>query len=195
MKKDTYYFSHDLNARNDEKILELRAQYGAEGYGIFWMIVETMAENENGGIKDSFIGGLSHGYGVAKGWLKQFLSTCVDIGLFFEKDGYYFSNRLLAHKELRNNLSEWGRLGAEKKWAGHRGANGVANGVANWVAVQRKGKERKGKENKIKKGGYFLENQTKVVYDGGEIQDLTAEETELARQGKLLPKDFEKEIA
>mgnify|MGYP001572489914 CR=1 FL=1 len=35
MAKDTYYFSHDYNARNDEKILELRVKYGAEGYGLF----------------------------------------------------------------------------------------------------------------------------------------------------------------
>ena len=71
MAKDTYYFSHDYNARNDEKILELRSEFGAEGYGVFWMIVETMAENENGGIKASLIGGLSLAFGVTKETIKK----------------------------------------------------------------------------------------------------------------------------
>ena len=44
MSKDTFWFKHDYNARNDEKILELRSIHGAEAYGVYWMIVETMAD-------------------------------------------------------------------------------------------------------------------------------------------------------
>lgn len=116
MAKETYYFSHDYNARNDEKILELRSAYGAEGYGLFWMLVETMAENENGGVKATLIGGLSLGYGVAKARLLQIVGLCIEVGLFYEKEGYYFSNRLLQHKEWRKSLSESGKNGAEKRW-------------------------------------------------------------------------------
>jgi len=193
MAKDTFYFSHDYNARNDEKILALRERFGPEGYGIFWMIVETMAENESGRINSKLIGGLSLGYGTTKEKLQSILDFCHELGLFKVKKDSYLSDRMMRYKEYRKSLSESGKEGAIKRWAGHRVANGVANGIPN--ANKRKGKERKEKEKKIKKGGYFLENQTKVVYDGGEVQDLTAEETELARQGKLLPKDFEKEIA
>ena len=57
MAKEAFYFNHDYTARNDDKILELRANFGAEGYGIFWMIVETMAENEHGGLNASLLGG------------------------------------------------------------------------------------------------------------------------------------------
>ena len=42
--KDVYYFSHDCNARNDEKILAMRSVYGLEGYAMFFMIVEIMRE-------------------------------------------------------------------------------------------------------------------------------------------------------
>lgn len=42
--KDTFYFSHDLNARNDPKILELRSVYGFEGYGRYWVLIEMMRE-------------------------------------------------------------------------------------------------------------------------------------------------------
>ena len=40
--KKTSYFSHDSNARNDEKILAVRMKYGAEGYGIYFMILERL---------------------------------------------------------------------------------------------------------------------------------------------------------
>ena len=79
MANQSYFFDHDYSARNDDKILEMRSVYKAEGYGIFWMILETMAENENGGVNTSLIGGLSLGYGVAKGWLSEFIKFCISL--------------------------------------------------------------------------------------------------------------------
>lgn len=42
--KDAYYFPHDYNARNDEKILSLLQEKGAAGYGNYWMIIEMLYE-------------------------------------------------------------------------------------------------------------------------------------------------------
>jgi hypothetical protein len=42
--KDAYYFSHDTNARNDPKIAAMRQSYGVEGYGLYWIVVEMLAE-------------------------------------------------------------------------------------------------------------------------------------------------------
>lgn len=39
-----YYFSHDSNARNDDKILALRMKHGWEGYGLYWALIERMRE-------------------------------------------------------------------------------------------------------------------------------------------------------
>ena len=142
-QKDTFYFLHDYNARNDDKILELRSIYGVEGYGVFWMIVETMAENSNGGVKASLIGGLSLGYGVAKDRLLAIFKTCIEIGLFYEKEGNYFSKRMLTHKELRNKLSDAGKAGAEKRWGSYSLPNTPPN------AKERKGKERKEESNTL----------------------------------------------
>jgi len=47
MSKDTYYFSHDYNARNDQKIKKLISKHGYLGYGIFWAIVEDLYNNAN----------------------------------------------------------------------------------------------------------------------------------------------------
>ena len=45
----------------------------------------------------------------------EILNYCIQINLFFEKEGNYYSRRLLTHKEFRNSLSEWGKKGAEKR--------------------------------------------------------------------------------
>ena len=41
------YFSHDTNARNDEKVIKLRMRHGAAGYGIYFMILERLAESSD----------------------------------------------------------------------------------------------------------------------------------------------------
>lgn len=43
-EKDAYFFSHDCNARNDPKILALRSVYGAEGYAVYFMLIEILRE-------------------------------------------------------------------------------------------------------------------------------------------------------
>ena len=44
MSKDAYYFSHDSNARNDQRIMKIRMKYGIEGYGIYFGIIEILRE-------------------------------------------------------------------------------------------------------------------------------------------------------
>ena len=44
--KDVYYFSHDANAKKKKKILGMRCDYGLEGYGLYWAILE-MLRNES----------------------------------------------------------------------------------------------------------------------------------------------------
>lgn len=205
MAKQTYYFSHDYNARNDEKILELRAKFGAEGYGIFWMLIETMAENDNCGVKASLIGGLSLGYGIPKGRLQEIIDACVEIGLLLEENGYYFSIRLLSHKEMRKKFIESGRKGAELRWGGYRG--GIREGYAKESKVKEK-KEKK--ENKEKKeipdepqpsypipqnfGRFYLPKYKVVVFEDETCQPLTDLELELLETRQLrswlIKKDF-----
>jgi len=42
--KDAYWFTHDANAKDDPKILMLLDQLGLEGYGIFWILIETLRD-------------------------------------------------------------------------------------------------------------------------------------------------------
>ena len=118
-KKDRHYFQHDYNARNDDKILELRLKFGAEGYGIFWIILENMYESADGTLNKKFIGGLSHGNSLAIDRLLEILAFCVKINLFKLQKGRYLSERVMRHKKWRKSMSEFGKAGADKRWGGH----------------------------------------------------------------------------
>jgi uncharacterized protein YdaU (DUF1376 family) len=44
--KDTFFFTHDFGARNDPKLQNILMEYGCEGLGVFWCIVEMVYEQE-----------------------------------------------------------------------------------------------------------------------------------------------------
>jgi hypothetical protein len=145
MKKETFYFSHDYNARNDTKILYMRQELGMEGYGIYWYLIEALADS--GGILP---------LKIVPVLAKQMDSTLIKVEgvimkyeLFEVADNQFFSQRLIKHLELREALSEAGKIGAANRWK-----NGVANGVAIGLP---NAKERKGKKIKEKeiKGSYY----------------------------------------
>lgn len=136
--KDTFYFQHDYNARNDERLLMLRAKYGIEAYGVFWMILESMAEASTGQINRVAIAGLSLGYGVAIERLTAIIDYCINVGLFKElQEGAIISTRMCSHLAFRESLRSAGRAGAAKRWPeSHKNSHPNA-------------KERKGKERKV----------------------------------------------
>lgn len=41
------YFSHDSNARNDSKLLRLRMKHGAAGYGVYFMLLERLRDEQD----------------------------------------------------------------------------------------------------------------------------------------------------
>lgn len=45
--KETFYFSHDYNARTDVKIKRLLSKHGFQGYGLYWAIIEDLYNNAN----------------------------------------------------------------------------------------------------------------------------------------------------
>ncbi len=50
--KDTFYFSHDQNARGDEKIIPLLRSHGWGGYGLYWALVEKLYEDHGSIVAD-----------------------------------------------------------------------------------------------------------------------------------------------
>lgn len=84
------YFSHDQNARNDQKITKIRAKYGIEGYGCYFVMLEMMsAERERRlDYSDDFFDAIA--YDLRLGFdLKSFVDDCIKVGLF-SSDGAVF---------------------------------------------------------------------------------------------------------
>ena len=138
-----HFFDHDYSARNDQKVLMLRFKFGLEGYGAFWCLLESMAEDSTGYLDRGAMGGLSIGYGVAIGRLSEIIDYCLGIGLLSQcEHGKIFSGRMIKHKSRMDNLKENGKKGAEKRWK-NGGANRVAIAPAMEGLMQKKLKETK----------------------------------------------------
>jgi hypothetical protein len=142
--KDAYYFSHDANAHNDPKMIELRLLCGWEGIGIYWAFIEVLRDIPNYKYPSSnILQSLEIRLSTAKATLTKWLEACVKVGLLqCDVDFIYseaFSRRMFEVDERRDVLSESGRKG------------GLSQGRASFKpGSSSKGKESKGKESKLK---------------------------------------------
>ena len=124
MTKNAYYFSHDCNARHDEKILMLRAEHGWEGYGLYWALVEMMFESTNTALSHGKLAGISLSLGIDMAMLSAVIDTCIAEGLFTSDNEMFWSDSLRRRKlkftekseRLRKQRSEAGRKGAAARW-------------------------------------------------------------------------------
>ena len=153
--KDVYYFSHDCNARNDEKILMLRAEHGWEGYGLFWALVEMMFESKETCLHHSKIKGIAVSYNIDITLLQSVINTAISEGLFVSDGETFWSESLRRRKaafhELKEKRSKAGKKGMESRWGKPKNTE-PDNSV---ITKNNKGKESKGKEmkeNNIYKG-------------------------------------------
>ena len=146
--KDVYYFSHDCNARNDEKILMLRAEHGWEGYGLFWALVEMMFESKETCLHHSKIKGIAVSYNIDITLLQSVINTAISEGLFVSDGETFWSESLRRRKaafhELKEKRSKAGKKGMESRWGKPKNTE-PDNSV---ITKNNKGKESKGKEMK-----------------------------------------------
>lgn len=116
--KEEYYFQHDCDARQDEKIINLRIKQGWQGYGLFWAIIERLRVSEDYMcIRNYNI--LAFDFQVNADIIKNIVE---DFGLFtFTKDGKrFYSERLIkdirAKEELSAARGRAGKKGMENRW-------------------------------------------------------------------------------
>jgi hypothetical protein len=141
MAKDAYYFSHDSNARNDEKILSLRMELGMEGYGIYWAIIEMLRDSTDYRMRTQCerIAFELHAD-------SEHIKSVMNDFELFESDGEYFwSESLLRRMEIKEERSKKASLSAKARWDKAKTMRTHSEGNAN--AMQ--GKESKGKESKV----------------------------------------------
>ena len=108
----SYYFTHDYNAANDSKVLFLRQQLGMEGYGIFWFIVEQLAQ-AGGFLPTKIMPVLAMQMQVTEAKVRSVINDYELFNLFEES---FYSKRLIEHLDIRKQLSESGKKGAQSRW-------------------------------------------------------------------------------
>jgi hypothetical protein len=144
MPKDTFYFSHDYNVRNDEKIKRLIRKHGMQGYGVFWAIIEDLYNNANALRTD--YDGIAYDLRSDSEIVASLIN---DFDLFVFNGDFFGSNSVQERLDQRNSKSESARKSASYRW---ENANALQTQSEGNAKKERKGKEIKG--NKI----YYRDN-------------------------------------
>jgi hypothetical protein len=179
--KDTFYFPHDCNARNDERIISVRMKYGMEGYGIYFAIIERLRESTlYKCVKDYNM--IAFDLRVDPNLVKSIVE---DFGLFaFTGDGKYIyseslNKRMLVFEEKRNRYSNAGKKSALKRKVSNRYDGNDVETTLN---------ECGNKKSKVKK----IQEKESILTDAKERAACAAtsqqSETEVVEAYKPLPK-------
>ena len=145
MAKDTFYFSHDYNARTDDKVKTLIRKHGMTGYGVFWSIIEDLYNNANALRTD--YDGIAYDLRTQSDLVKSIVN---DFDLFVVDDTFFGSSSVERLIE-RNDKSKKASLSAFKRWGKCEGnANALQNECESNAIKERKEKERIEKELKDK---------------------------------------------
>ena len=149
--KDSYYFPHDYNARSDPKVMALRSVYGAEGYAVYFMLLEIMREQPsyrltvNKYLWDT----LSMQLGVDGEKIKRIVEDCCtefsDGGrpLLINDGESIYSLSLLRRMEAMEKQSVQRKRAAEARWQKEKCSG-------NAPALREESKEENTKEEKTK---------------------------------------------
>ena len=185
--KETFYFSHDYNSREDEKVKELVFQYGMTGYGIYWALVEMLYQNANA---------LRTNYARIAFDLHQSTHTNVqaiiedfDLFSFNEDRSFFYSNSIQRRLEKRDEKSKKARESALNRWGKSESNANASKTQSELDAI----KESKGKENKVK-DNFLLEKETKEILSDFEediddhLKIPTSVNTETKEAKKVAPK-------
>lgn len=110
--KDTFYFQHDYNARNDPKLQEVLIEHGAMGLGVFWCIIELLYE-QGGQLSLRSCKSIAFALHVD---CKVVESIVQDFDLFKTDGASFWSNSVIARLDRRKEVSERRRKAAESRW-------------------------------------------------------------------------------
>jgi len=147
MSKDTFYFSHDYNARHDPKIKKLIIKHSFAGLGMYWYIIEMLYE-QNGYLLISDCEGIAYDMRTK---CDRIMSVINDFGLFKKDDEKFWSESVLRRLDLRKEKSEKASKSARYRWNNANAQQSQSGGNAI-------------KENKIN-------NKPKTAAPNGQLSD------------------------
>lgn len=149
-KKNAYFFSHDCNARLDEKMLAVRMKHGVEGYGVYFMLIERLTEEPDHMSKMEY-DALAFDFRCKKELVQ---SVVEDFNLFqFTEDCEKFfseslNKRMAEVDELREKRRAAGRKGGISKAESRQKCSNATNKDSKCqnLPTENVPKERKGKD-------------------------------------------------
>jgi hypothetical protein len=122
MANAAYWFRHDTNAKDDYKLMLVIDQLGMEGYGIFWILIETLREQEGYRYPMSMLPILAKRYNTSGEKMK---TVVTQYGLFeVEGDDTFISPALARRMGVYDRIVEQKRLAGSaggRKKADNRG--------------------------------------------------------------------------
>ena len=145
MNKDAYYFPHFSNARHDRKLKRLRKQFGIEGYGIYFMLLEVLRDQEDFSYPIEDLDLLADEFGTST----EKVQTVVNKYDLFAttEDEFFFSPNMIEYLRPYLERSRRARDAALKRWSEHKSD---ANAHANALPEQSAGNASKGEESIVK---------------------------------------------
>lgn len=196
MGRDVYYFSHDVNASNDPKIIVMKELCGVIAYAWWWILIEQLAVQEDYKLPMDKItfAGLAIAFGMKQNeanassneaktskskQAEAFINLLINECELLETDGEYFwSQSLIRRNLLRKNKqieisrkrSEAGRLGGLKSAEQRSKTKQMLQANEANQANQAKGKERKG--NNIERDTRAREDENPLsMFDDDEVKN------------------------
>jgi hypothetical protein len=141
MEKEAFYFPHFCNARHDRKIRRLRKELGVEGYGIYFMLLETLREQQDLMYPLEDIDLLAEEFGVSEPKIR---TTICNYQLFdLDEEQKFFSPKMLVYLEPYFKMKE------QRKMAGKASADKRLSNDRSTTVQQSKVKESKVNESKV----------------------------------------------
>ena len=157
MEKEAFYFPHFCNARHDRKIRRLRKELGTEGYGIYFMLLETLREQQDLMYPLEDLDLLAEEFGVSEAKVR--VAIC-NYGLFeIDEEQKFFSPKMLVYLEPYFKMKE------QRKIAGQKSAD-KRKSIEISTTVQQPFNDRSTKESKVNesKEKESKVNEIKVEY-------------------------------
>ena len=112
MGKNAYYFPHDTNASEDEKIVHLLSVLDWTGYGLYWTIIEKLHASSDGWL-DADYERIAFALRTQCVFIKQILN---DFKLFRIHNGRFTSDRVQRNLKHQKDNSLKARKSVKSRW-------------------------------------------------------------------------------
>lgn len=177
------YYLHDTNSFSDQKITELFINFGYEGLGLFYTVLERLAFQE----KPINTKVLKHQLKVGKK-LEKCWNFMESLDILSSNNGETFNKQLLNYGEKFKEIQEKNKE-RQRKWRENQSdtekvthnkqVRNAPNSIVEYSIVYNKGES-------------FSEDLLYVFFGDGSKQRLGKDQKALLEMGKIKPKDITK---